>query len=415
MAAHLMRPRAGCALHGALYAATAIDGVTPLVHATPGCGVQAGLWQGVGGCGASWPTSNLSEKHIVFGGASRLREQIKNTRGVVSSEITVVLTGCPAEMIGDDVEAMAQEARDAGDEVLDLATAGFRGSAYHGYQSFLQAAVERTVVSGATRAGLVNILGPVPHQDATWLAEIEELSRLIAGVGLIPNPIFGPFGGLSSLRATAQAELSVSLSPWGGAAVRALDDRFGIPWIESAGLPVGAAATGALLERIVAAAGEVDDAAARIFIDRERQREAYFIDRLLETLYRQGGARSFAVALPSLHGGGIVRFLSRTLGWSPAAIVVTDNPPAEHRSTLEDELPLVHYSEDDDEIAALIGSSGAEIVFGSSLERAVADRLAVPLIECAAPTRRLSLTSGFGGSRGGLTLLEAIVTASDQA
>ncbi|MFT3937688.1 nitrogenase component 1 [Rhodopseudomonas sp.] len=67
-----MRPRAGCALHGALYAATAIDGVTPLVHATPGCGVQAGLWQGVGGCGASWPTSNLSEKHIVFGGASTL-------------------------------------------------------------------------------------------------------------------------------------------------------------------------------------------------------------------------------------------------------------------------------------------------------------------------------------------------------
>ncbi|MFC0243776.1 nitrogenase component 1 [Rhodopseudomonas telluris] len=414
MAAHLTRPRAGCALHGALYAATAIDGVTPLVHATPGCGVQAGLWHG-GGCssGGAWPTSNLSEKHVVFGGASRLREQIKNTRGVVAGELTVVLTGCPAEMIGDDVAAMAQEARDAGDDIIDLATAGFRGSAYQGYAAFLEAAMAQAVAVAPRRTGLVNIFGPVPHQDGTWLAEIEELSRLIAGIGLTPNPVFGPFGGLDSLRASAHAELSVSVSPWSSAAVRALDARFGIPWIESAGLPVGAVATAALLAKIAAAAGEIDEAAARAFIDHERRREAYCLDRLLETLFRQGGPRAFALALPSLHASGIARFLIQTLGWAPAVIVLTDNPASDGRAALQDGLSAVHYSEDDDEIADLIRASAADIVFGSSLERIVADRLGTPLIECATPTNRLSLTTGFGGFRGSLALLEAIVTAAE--
>ncbi len=413
MAAHLARPRTGCALHGALYAAGAIDGVTPLLHATPGCGVAAGLWQRRGGCGGAWPTSNLSEKHIVFGGASRLREQIKNTRGIVAADLTVVLTGCPAEMIGDDVAAMAQEAREAGDDIFDVATAGFRGSAYHGYQTFLEAALTNAAVAPG-RAGLINIFGPVPQQDAFWLAEIEELARLIEGVRLVANPIFGPLGGLASLRASVQAELSISLSPWGTAAARALDQRFGIPWLDCAGLPVGARATADLLQQIVAAVGEVDDAAAQSFIAREQLREVYCLDRLLETLYRQGGPRAFAIALPSLHAAGVARFLVETLGWSAAAIVITDDPPQHSRAFLQGGLGAVHYSEDDDEISRLIEGSGADIVFGSSLERSVAEQLQAPLIECAVPTPKLSLTTGFGGFRGSLALLEAIVTAVDQ-
>ncbi|MCP9627021.1 vanadium nitrogenase [Rhodopseudomonas palustris] len=414
MAAHLTRPRVGCALHGALYAASAIDGVTPLVHATPGCGVQAALWHGVGcGLGNGWPTSNLSEKHVVFGGASRLREQIKNTRSVVAGELTVVLTGCPAEMIGDDVEAMAQEARDAGGDVVDLPTAGFLGSAYRGFAAFLQAVLEKSVPAAPRRAGLVNIFGPLPHQDGSWLAEIEELSRLIAGIGLTPNPIFGPFGGLGSLRASAQAALSVTVSPWTAAAVRTLDDRFGIPWIESAGLPVGAAATAAWLETIVAASVDIDERAATAFIDHERRREAYCLDRVLEPLYRQGGPRAFALALPSLHAAGLARFLVQTLGWSAAAIVITDNPDNDSRVALQNGLTAVHFTEDDNEIAGLIGASGADIVFGSALEQMAAERLEAPLIECAAPTSRLGLTTGFGGFRGGLALLEAILSAAD--
>ncbi|MGX7743401.1 nitrogenase component 1 [Rhodopseudomonas parapalustris] len=323
--------------------------------------------------------------------------------------MTVVMTGCPAEMIGDDVEAVAREARDSGDDVLDLTTAGFRDSAYHGYESFLKGAIAKATGTKPRRAGLVNLFGPVPHQDAFWLAEIEELPRLIAGVGLTPNPLFGPLGGVAGLRAVAQAELSLSVSPWGAAAARALDDGFGVPFIDSRSLPVGAIATTELLERVVASVGEVDDSAARAFIEMERRREAYCLDHLLETLYRQGGPRSFAVAVPSLYAAGLARFLIETLGWSPSAIIVTDDPPLGAREAMQQDLAAVHYSEDDDEIARLIAGSGAEFVFGCALERPAAVRLGVPLVECAAPTHNLGLTTGFGGFRGGVALLDAIV------
>ena len=240
----------------------------------------------------------------MFGGTSRLREQIKNTRSILPGELTVVVTGCPSEMIGDDVAAMTQEARDVGDDIIDLSTAGFHGSAYHGYEIILKGVIEKSLQAGPRQAGLVNILGPVPRQDGFWLAEIEELSRLIRGIGLKPNPIFGPQGGVASLRALGQAELSLSVSPWGHAAAQALDERLGVPRIESSGLPVGADATADLLERLVAAAGEVDDAAALAFINAERRREDHALDQVVETLYRQGGSRSFAIAAPSLSRRG---------------------------------------------------------------------------------------------------------------
>lgn len=414
MATPLSRSRAGCALHGALYTVSAIDGVTPLLHATPGCGLEAALWGGQGACHGLRvePSSNLSEKHIVFGGTSRLREQIKNTRNIVPGELTVVVTGCAAEMIGDDVAAMVQEARDVGDDIVDVATAGFHGSAYRGYELVLKAVIDNSLASGPQLAGLVNIFGPVPQQDALWLSEIEELSRLIRGIGLEPNPIVGPDGGVESLRRLAQAELSLSVSPWGRAAARTLEQGFGVPAIETGGLPVGADATVELLERLAAAAGEVDDAAALAFIEAERRRESHGLDQVLEALYLDGGARSFAIVAPSLHAGGLARFLIGTLGWSPAAIVVTDDPPVEARPAIEAGLDGVRYTEDFDAISDWLISSGAEVVFGSALERAAADALKAPLIECARPNHRPRLTTGFGGTRGALTLLEEIVASA---
>ena len=78
--------------------------------------------------GLATPASNIFEKQVVFGATARLREQIKNTAKVVDGELLVVLSSCATEMIGDDVPAMAKEARDQGLNVLSIASAGFRGS-----------------------------------------------------------------------------------------------------------------------------------------------------------------------------------------------------------------------------------------------------------------------------------------------
>ena len=125
MASPLERPGIGCALHGALHSAAAVPGVVPILHATAGCGIQAHRngaaagWAGpdpLGGMAAPGP--NLFEKQVVFGATARLREQIKNTVKVIDGQLYVVLSDCATEMIGDDVPAMAKEARDQGMKVL---------------------------------------------------------------------------------------------------------------------------------------------------------------------------------------------------------------------------------------------------------------------------------------------------------
>ncbi|MBB5046952.1 nitrogenase molybdenum-iron protein beta chain [Rhodopseudomonas rhenobacensis] len=418
MAIPLTRSRSGCALHGALFTAAAIDGVTPLLHSTPGCGVQA--YQSAlagGGClgddrRLAVPSSNLSEKHIVFGGGSRLREQVKNAIGLVDGELTVVLSGCPAEMIGDDVAAMVQDVRNQGEPAIEIATAGFRGSAYQGYEAFLKGVIAQRVAfdpaPGGTRVSLVNILGIVPQQDAFWLAELDELSRMLAGIGLHANSLFGPDGGVDSLRALPQAELSLVVSPWGLEPARALQSRFGIPWLQVTGLPVGADASVDLLRRV---AGLISPrpAEAESYLAKEIRREAYLLDAVAEALYRRQAQRDFAVVAPSLHAAGLSRFLTETLGWTARATLITDDPAPEVRDALAESLAEVQFIEDAGGIDDILRGSGAEIVLGSAIERSVADELGIPLIEVAVPTGKHRLVAGLGGFRGGLALIEQIL------
>jgi nitrogenase molybdenum-iron protein beta chain len=140
---------------------------------------------------------------------------------------------------------------------------------------------------------------------------------------------------------------------------------------------------------------------AEAFLTAEARREGYILNLAAEELYRQGAQRYFAIVAPSLHARGLSRFLTDTLGWTPRAIVVTDNPAPQSLVTAWSGLDEVHYSEDSGYIDDILLASGAEVVLGSAFERPVASQLGVPLIEVSFPTHRPVLSSGFGGFRGG--------------
>jgi nitrogenase molybdenum-iron protein beta chain len=102
--------RNSCAFSGALQVVESIEKVVPIVHSTAGCTIQQYLGVNkvsgnkgsgyAGGVQAS--SSNVIEKQIIFGGTSRLREQIKNTIKVMDADLYVVLSGCATELVGDD-------------------------------------------------------------------------------------------------------------------------------------------------------------------------------------------------------------------------------------------------------------------------------------------------------------------------
>jgi nitrogenase molybdenum-iron protein beta chain len=420
--------RSGCALHGALYAALAVEGVIPIIHSTSGCGIQAHLggticsgWGSSGSVGGTaLPSSNISEKQVVFGGTSRLREQIKNTVKVVSGDLYVVLSGCATEMVGDDIPAMCKEAREQGFPVISISTPGFRGSVYRGYELFLKEIIAQLEpVTGTpvqTITGLINILGIVPTQDVYWEGNLEEIASLLASVGLRANTLFGHGNSVEGLHNLKRAELSLVFSPWGIETARDLESRFGIPWIGISSLPVGAEESAKLLEALVEALSLNVDSVNKVS-EELRRREGHFINKLADAYYIQGWQREFALIADSSIALGIATFLTTTLGLLPSLVVITDNPADQARhdltGTVNELLPGFNsrllFSEDRGEISDAILQRPPSIILGSSLEQHIAQRLNIPLVEVSFPvTGQLVLDKRHAGTRGALTLLEDV-------
>jgi nitrogenase molybdenum-iron protein beta chain len=410
----------GCALHGALATAAAIEGVTPLVHSTPGCALRGAFATTASSGFRGAPihlspisSTNLAEKHIVFGGASRLREQIKNTLSVLPRGLLVVITGCPTEMIGDDVPAMVREAVTQGEAVVEVGAAGFLGSAHRGYERVLAVLAERLpdlrLPSEPPAQNLVNIFGVVPRYDESWASDLDEIGRLLGGVGLTANPIFGPGGGLSSLAALPNAVASLVLSPWGLAPAEALRRQAGVPVVVADGLPVGADAVEKLVRQLAEATGAVEEPAIARLLNSERRYEDFALDETLDALTRLG-RRRVALVGPSLLGGSLARFLVSTLGFEASALVLTDEPDGAEELAPEGAGRVVATA-DGVEAAEAIRASGADFLIAGARYGALAAELGIPHAVIGDLGGRASLSGGFVGARGAGRLLAALTSA----
>jgi len=425
---HLEGVRNFCALHGALQLFEAMDGVVPVVHSTAGCGVQyhLGVTRQSGGSGpfGSPPvsSSNISEKHVVFGGGSRLREQLKNTVKVVKGDLYAIVTGCAAEMVGDDIPAMAKEGKEQGWPVVYANTPGFGGDVHHGYQVAVRALLEQLPELAASETApvenLVNIWGVIPNSDPFWRGNLQELHRVLSGAGLTANLLLGDGQGVQAWRQIPGARLNLSVSPWGEEAVRLLEERYGTPYLSVPALPVGFA-TGKFLRAVLAALGRDNDEAAESFIAREEAVLNRHFARMADSYFRHGFQREFALVGESAQVIGLAGFLSGQLGLVPGTLAVTDPLPEPSRREVEQHVgaitkgaATVVFSEDQAEITDALGTGSPGIVVGSSLERAAAASLGIPLVEASFPIgSRLILDRCYSGYRGAVTVLEDVGSA----
>ncbi len=428
MAHHIEGSRNSCALHGALQVIEAIEGAVPVIHSTAGCGAQHFL--GVNRLNAGSDSfggppvasSNISEKHVVFGGSSRLREQLKNTVKIVEGDLYFIVTGCSTEMVGDDIPAMNKEGRDQDFQVIYANTPGFRGDVHQGYQLAVKALIEQLPTLGKAVPpkveGLVNILGIIPHQDPFWAGNLEELGRLLEGIGLKANLLFGYDQGVSAWQKLPDAALNVVLSVWGEAPALLLEERYNTPWLALEGLPVGSAA-GAFLRQVTERL-QLDAHRTELFIESEEKRLNRYLASLADTYYRAGFQREFALIGESAQVVGVSEFLTRTLGLLPRTLIITDNPPEESREALILRLTTLlegagtelFFSEDHGEITDLVRNSGAEVVLGSALEEGVAAELGAAFLQLSFPlSDRVVLNRSYAGYRGAATLLEELGSA----
>ncbi len=425
------QPRYVCAL-GSQQTVLAIKKAIPIIHAGPGCSTKISNSLSIGGDGcvgvSDIPATNSTSNEVIFGGIKKLRETIDGALKVFDSDLFVILTGCTAEIVGDDVTRVAKEYREKGVPIVNAETGGFKANNYAGHETVVRAIISQLLEEAKPRPqkGLVNVFSAVPFQDAFWRGDLENLKGLLEQIGLKVNILFGQTsGGIGEWRDIPNAEFNLVVSSWVGLdTAKQLQERFGTPYLHYPVLPVGALES----EKFLRAVGEFAGTDKNLVEEVITRNEAWYYDyfQSLATLYTHSRSpypcRFYSVT-DSSTALAVGSYLIYEMGFTPEEQFIVDNPPPEYRKTVEEQFrqlyadnPLrLFFENDGGKVQQLLREkkhrAGEALILGSNWERSVAAELRGYLLELSFPVRdNYILNKSYVGFRGGLTLLEDLFT-----
>jgi len=414
-------PRSSCALGGALALISSINRTIPVLHAGPGCGLQVTAGQlgqsggksygYVGGQGT--PSTNMFEREVVFGGVERLRETIDGTLEIMDGDLFFVLTGCTADIIGDDVKSVIDEFKAKGVSIAHAETAGFKGDSYYGYNTAFQAIVSQLVEVTPRDAKMVNLFGIVPAQDIFWEGNFEEIIRILNKLGLKVNSFCKEQQGLQEIKKSSGAALNIMLSPWLGQEFLAeYKEKYGVGTFRYPGLPVGPTATSDFIRKL-AEYMDLDKALVEKVIAEEENYVYSYLEKIIGSFTRY----RFVIVGDANTVLGLTRFLVNDFGRIPLAAVITEDVPPEYRDGIVDELthleyarpPKVVFESDKWKISEWIRTykDDAALILGSDYEKEIGNELDIVTVVVSFPTtEKLIINRGYAGYRGCLTFIE---------
>ncbi len=440
MSNFIERPRYACALGGALSTMRAISGAIPIVHAASGCAYNlsnhthsGSAYLGGGYCGStSIPSSNVTEKEIVFGGELRLEEQIETTLEVMEGDLYVVLSGCMVEMIGDDIEAVVKKFEGSKKQVIAVSTPSFKGNSYFGYDLLIEGFVKYYIKPPAKKIDkTVNILGIIPGQDVFWKGNLKEIKRILGLIGIRANTLFGEGEGLKEIKNSSSVSLNIVLSEiYGVKSAQAYEEKFDIPYVTKQ-VPIGFLQTEKFLREI----GEffhIPEKTLKKAIAAEGDIYYDYFERFAD-IYTDADLQRYAVVIGDAnYSPSVTRFISDELGWLPKLSVVTDILTDKQKESLEQK-----YNDYDSGLKVAvrfetnttgIGKYLREVwepnknqkyydaltplvVIGSILDKDLATGLNSPLVTVSYPiTNKVVLNRSYIGINGGLVLTEDILS-----
>jgi len=427
MSNYIEQPRFSCAL-GAQQTVIAIKRAVPVVHAGPGCSVKIGdlIGQGEGYAGGSTiPCTNSSESEIVFGGEGRLNEVIEGAFKVIDADLYVVLTGCTSDIVGDDVGQVVRNFQAEGKPIVYAETGGFKSNNYVSHDSVVKAIIEQYVDVRTTDRevvpGLVNLFATLPYQDPYWNGNLRELKRVLEGIGLKVNTLFGVDSeGIDEWLSIPKAQFNLVVSAWPGLDVaKDLEARYGTPFLHYPYLPVGGVETTRFLKTVAAFAG-LDSEKSNAFIKREETVFYSFLERTADFMleFRYGIPRIFHTILDATYAVGISRYLLNELGILPGKQYIVDNTPEKYRDGIREQFRSISetrsaevvFETDAGRIQEELRkekSTKRALILGSMWERDLAKDINADLLPLSVPiAHRLILNCGYAGYNGGLRVIE---------
>lgn len=438
MGGFIERAKFSCALGGALTTIAGIPRVVPIVHASGGCAAAlsgtynlAAGYRGTGYCGGTMiPTSNIAENNIVFGGEDRLEEQIENSLEILDADLYIVVTGCQVEIIGDDAVSVANRYRDR--KVIGTSTPGFLGNTFKGYDAVLNAIIREVIeVTKEKEEKTVNILGVVPGHDVFYRGNLDEIKRLLSLIGIKANTFFGTGERIADIRSYGKAALNIVLSGQAGLEpAKTFEQVHGIPYI-TADAPIGPAGTEGFLQKLGKVL-EIDPRLVQKVVKQEKSVYYSFLERIVDIYSDIDFQRYALVVADSYYAYPLTRFLADDLGWVPHLTFINDIDTEEEREAYlakfedltSETKPGVIFTENAGAILKEIRKSwpdnnnrkyydalGPAFVVGSGIERSLAEKIGAGFLSVAFPvSNRVVLNKGYAGFRGGLTLVEDLIT-----
>ncbi|MGL4107902.1 nitrogenase component 1 [Clostridium sp. LP20] len=406
--------RNSCAFHGALQTVKEIAGVVPIVHSTAGCTIQGTYGDELNTISNFHiSSSNIIEKQVIFGGTSRLREQIKNTIKVIDGDLYIVLSGCTSELVGDDIIAMTREAKEEGKKIIYCKTPGFKGNVYKGYEDVVSSIINQLpevfVLERKRDERLVNVFGIMPNENPFWRGNLQELKRILEGIGLKLNILFGPEGSVDSWRNVPVAALNIVVSSYGKKAAEDLNNKYNTPFVIFDNIPIGANETRIFLNRIVELTN-TNKEKAKLFIDKEEGLESYYLERLLDSYIKYNFQRNIALVGSESTVIGLTKYLYMYFGLIPKVVIITDKRSGEYGIfSNEYRFTELYFTEAEGEIKKILENTNIDLILGSSIEEMIALDLGIPFQIISSPNfNRIILDKGILGFKGGLNLLEDI-------
>lgn len=436
MAGLIEQERYTCAI-GALQTVVAIPRAVPILHSGPGCGTMIkGFFErstGYAG-GDTSPCTNFSEREVVFGGTDRLRSIIKNTYKVLDTDLQVVVTGCTAGIVGDDVASVTDEFLDEGKPIVHVETSGFKSNNYVSHSAVVNAIIDQYVSrfeeenEARSEKKLVNVFASIPYQDQFWKGNLREYKRLLEGLGFKVNILFGPHsGGVKEWQSIPKANFNILISPWyGEPIVKNLQRKYGQPYYKFGYVPIGANETTRFLNGVLEFAKEqdcgIDEEKAKAFIAEEERDYYEELDNLATFLleFRYGLPTHVHILHDAGYVTGLTRFLLHETGIVPKEQYIVDNTPDKYKSQIEADIKAtsdkreipVCFTPDagavQNEIRNL-NHKGRGLIIGSGWDKELAKEKDYDFLSVACPTPyRIVLTTNYAGYSGGLRVIEDI-------
>lgn len=419
--------RVVCAM-GGIYTALAIEKVLPIMHSGPGCGWSASmpLARGNGKQAAltyfdsAIPTTNFCEGDVVFGGAGRLRILTEKVLKYYKLDLAVIVDGCTAEIVGDDIEEIAGDFSTPEKPVLFTALPGFKGDNLWGHSQILHTIINQYLVRrphGNPQKGLVNIFGIVPYYDPMWIGTLEQLEIMLRIIGLEPNIIYGKGKGLAAVNRIPEAEFNLVIGPWVDLdVVNTLKTAFGTPYFQYPCVPIGATETSSFLRALTKYAkldAEKTEEYIRVNEDRYYEYVWHFIkDWFAGSMF----PKRFFVNASAAAAVSVVRFLINDLEMIPQKIYIPENIPEEYQADIEAWIKEPDYDGKEDFEVVFTNDGGlcnAEVrdiewltracIFGSTWDEMTAKNKSFPYVAISAPYGDwLIVNKSYFGYDGGL-------------